>query len=843
MSALLSTSLVAVALISGQSAHAEDAATISSAPLGVAVTRANESAVVRWAPPASNGGSAITGYTVKLTGPKLVKTIKVSARTRSANFAGLVNGRSYLVALLATNAIGNSEWSVAVKVVPANMKADVPERPIIESSSVSSGSATINFSLGNNNGSTITLVQYSIDGGKSWVSAIANPIFIPNLTNGRTYTVLLRAKNYVGFGGVVTKSLKPIGVANTIGFIQPTSMIAGSADQVLQTSADGGTTTFTTTTPNVCSIVAGKLRALAIGSCTVVAHNLGNATYNAARDVPRTVIVTKGSLTITLLPLVSMGLDSPDQLISASAAGGINVITSTTPAICSIVAGKIHPISVGVCRIAIANAGNSSFSAAVDVERAIMIAQFTPTITARPTTTASPTSTAKPTSTPTVGPTSDPTPTATSSAVPEVAYVRLTDADKASMTDHSDWWTNEPQSHSWVKFVSAGDTLDLHYRVISGTGTVVSGVTVTLRTNPGGARFSGNLNAVTNEDGIATFSFINSTDSANAEPRPELPSTMNFWDSSRKVSPEVKYDFTPTVGATTEHLDRVWTHTVRAEGWAPPTLNKTLLWSDEFKGDAGSSPTSSNWFTTVGDGCAAPDNNCGWGNGERQTYAASANKLDGSTDGNLIITASRNNDTSVTCYYGGKCDWISGKLTTYGKASFTYGYLETRAKIPPAPGAWPAFWMLGTDVYTHPWPLCGEIDIMENLNSAAYTNWGTAHWARGNGSHIQGPRANTTTLATKLSEDYHTYGILWKPGSITWYVDDFPKYTLYASDYASSKWPFGKNADDAPKFYAILNVAMGGQGGTPDPSTTSTAMSVDYVRYYSVDGVGTLNLP
>jgi beta-glucanase (GH16 family) len=411
------------------------------------------------------------------------------------------------------------------------------------------------------------------------------------------------------------------------------------------------------------------------------------------------------------------------------------------------------------------------------------------------------------------------------------------------MTDHSDWWTNEPQSHSWVKFVTAGETLDLHYRVISGDGTVVAGVTVTMRTNPGSAKFSGSATAITNAEGIASFSFINSTDAANAEPRPELPSTMNFWDNTRKVSPEVKYDFTPTVGATTEHLDRVWTHTVRPEGWAPPTLNKTLLWSDEFKGDAGTAPASSKWFTTLGDGCAVPDNNCGWGNGERQWYAASANKLDGSTDGNLIVTASRNNDASITCYYGGKCDWISGKLTTYGKASFTYGYLETRAKIPPAPGAWPAFWMLGTDVYTHPWPLCGEIDIMENLNSAQYTNWGTAHWAKSNGTHIQGPRANTTTLPTKLSEDYHTYGILWKPGSITWYLDDFPKYTLYASDYPTSKWPFGKTADDAPKFYAILNVAMGGQGGTPDPSTTTTAMTVDYVRYYSVDGVGTLNLP
>merc|ERR1712187_84034 len=28
-------------------------------------------------------------------------------------------------------------------------------------------------------------------------------------------------------------------------------------------------------------------------------------------------------------------------------------------------------------------------------------------------------------------------------------------------------------------------------------------------------------------------------------------------------------------------------------------------------------------------------------------------------------------------------------------------------------GSWPAFWSLGGDIDTHPWPACGEIDIME----------------------------------------------------------------------------------------------------------------------------------
>jgi len=829
---------MALALVSGQSAKAADAPTVSTAPVDVSATRANKAAVVRWLAPVSDGGSAITGYVVKLTGTSL-KTVNLSSAARSIKISGLVNGRSYLVSVVAKNAIGNSDPSPEIRIIPAVAPADVPEPPVVQSTSVSSRSATLSFSMGNNNGSTITLVQYSINAGGTWTTVIGNPLLISNLTNGTTYTVLIRAKNSVGFGGTVSKKVKPVGLANSITFAQPNAMTTGAQDQTLTATATGGSTTLTTLTPDICTIVEGKLHAVGLGSCKIAARNTGNATYAAAPQVVQTIAISRGSMTLTVAALGSMGLDSPDQLVNATAPGGTTVVTSNTTSICTIVNGKIHAVSMGVCRIVISNSGDNSFGPATDVERAIIITEFTPTITARPTTTSTPTSTS--TATPSATPTVQPTPTATSTTIPTVAYIRLTDSDKATMTDKSSWWTNEAESRSWVKFVTAGDTLTMHFRVTSGTGFAISGATVTMRLNPGTAKFSGDTTAITDETGVATFTFVNSTDSVDAEPRPEAPSTMSYWDNTRRVSPEVKYDFTPTVGSVTEHIDRVWTHTVRPEGWTPPQMNRTLLWADEFKGDVDSAPSAYNWSTTVGDGCAAPDNNCGWGNGERQWYSASANKLDGSTDGNLIITASCYNG-SRSCYYG-TCEWTSGKLTTYGKASFTYGYIETRAKIPPAAGAWPAFWMLGTDVYTHPWPLCGEIDIMENLNSAAYTNWGTAHWARSNGSHIQGPGANTVTLPTKLSDDFHTYGILWKPGSITWYIDDVPRYTLNASSYSTSKWPFGKTASDTPKFYAILNVAMGGQGGTISSSTNSTAMTVDYVRYYSVDGVGTLNLP
>ena len=145
---------------------------------------------------------------------------------------------------------------------------------------------------------------------------------------------------------------------------------------------------------------------------------------------------------------------------------------------------------------------------------------------------------------------------------PDELTIRLSDADTATMTDKSYWWTNEAASRSMVKFVTAGDTLTLHYRVTNASGPV-AGRTVTLNTAPGGGCFNGSLTGTTDSLGYVTFTLTSCTANSAAEPRPTAPSTMGYWDDSRVVSPEVKYDFWPTAGSSIEHIDRVWTHTVK----------------------------------------------------------------------------------------------------------------------------------------------------------------------------------------------------------------------------------------------------------------------------------------
>jgi beta-glucanase (GH16 family) len=249
------------------------------------------------------------------------------------------------------------------------------------------------------------------------------------------------------------------------------------------------------------------------------------------------------------------------------------------------------------------------------------------------------------------------------------------------------------------------------------------------------------------------------------------------------------------------------------------------VWSDEFNGAPAATANAANWSGEDGDGVAY--GNRGWGNSEREWY----NFANSTTDGNgiLNLTATSVNAANTHCYYG-PCEFLSSKLVTKGKVGFTYGRLEARIKAAPGQGTWNAFWTLGTDIDTVYWPMCGEIDAMEILGSTPNHLLGYLHGPISNGLG----RGNTKDFNSALTDDFHTYTIDWLPDQVTWYVDGEKYGSVSKTD---RDWVFNH------EFYAILNLAMGGNlGGTIDPALTSTTMQVDYVRYSTINGVGTLHL-
>ena len=244
--------------------------------------------------------------------------------------------------------------------------------------------------------------------------------------------------------------------------------------------------------------------------------------------------------------------------------------------------------------------------------------------------------------------------------------------------------------------------------------------------------------------------------------------------------------------------------------------NYVLVWSDEFDGN---SLDAAKWNIETGYGSD------GWGNDEWQNYTNSPNNVH-LENGALIITARC--DSGVPGKRDGSI--TSARINTKGKFSSKFGKIQARIQPPEAAGMWPAFWMLGANIDTSPWPKCGEIDIMEmdSLYEDDKTTLCTLHWWD---DSLVPP--DWTYLSKKksfpysLTKDYHIFEVDWDENRIIGKIDG-QEYFVKSIDPTTMD-EFLKD------FFILLNVAVGGtHGGSPYQTDWQNPpkMYVDWVRVY-----------
>ncbi|WP_327121310.1 lectin [Streptomyces sp. NBC_01341] len=258
-----------------------------------------------------------------------------------------------------------------------------------------------------------------------------------------------------------------------------------------------------------------------------------------------------------------------------------------------------------------------------------------------------------------------------------------------------------------------------------------------------------------------------------------------------------------------------------ADAAAAAAAAAAVTFSDDFDGPAGAAVDGGKWQVETGDNV---------NNHERQYYTAGNRNaaLDG--QGNLVITARKENPGNYQCWYG-RCEYTSARLNTSGKFTTTYGRVEARMKIPRGQGIWPAFWMLGSDIGSVGWPNSGEIDIMENVGFEPGTVHGTLHGPGYSGSGGIGA-GYSLPGGQAFADAFHTFAVDWSPNAITWSVDGTVYQRRTPADLGGKQWVFNK------PFFVILNLAVGGYWpGDPDGSTVfPQQLLVDYVRVSSDSG-------
>lgn len=265
----------------------------------------------------------------------------------------------------------------------------------------------------------------------------------------------------------------------------------------------------------------------------------------------------------------------------------------------------------------------------------------------------------------------------------------------------------------------------------------------------------------------------------------DMPATNNPVATAVKPTPTIPADplRTPTAPGT-------W-RPIFVESFNGRTLD-TTHWSTCFW-----------WSINAPNGCEGSA-----ANGELEWYLPENISLSG---GALDITARHDHVTTSL----GNYNYTSGVITSVGKFSFLYGYVEARIRVTKGRGVWPAVWMLPEDHSP-----ATEIDIAEILGDRPQTLNTALHFLT-NGAHRS---VGGVYTAADFSTGYHIVAVDWEPNSITWYEDGKAVYRV--TDYAQIPHK---------PMYLLLDSAVGGYwSGNPDQSTPfPNQFRVDWMQVWS----------
>ena len=205
----------------------------AGAPQSVVATAGNAQATISFSPPASNGGAAITNYTVT----SMPGGLTASGPSSPITITGLNNGTAYMFSVTATNISGTGPASPASNTITP---ATLPSGPGNVVATSGNGQAVIAFSQpASNGGATITSYTVTSAPGGLTASGPTSPLTITGLNNGTTYTFSVTATNISGTGPASPAS-NTITPATVPGAPQNVSAAGGNGQAQISFSAPAG---------------------------------------------------------------------------------------------------------------------------------------------------------------------------------------------------------------------------------------------------------------------------------------------------------------------------------------------------------------------------------------------------------------------------------------------------------------------------------------------------------------------------------------------------------------------------------------------------------------------------
>jgi len=244
---------------------------------------------------------------------------------------------------------------------------------------------------------------------------------------------------------------------------------------------------------------------------------------------------------------------------------------------------------------------------------------------------------------------------------------------------------------------------------------------------------------------------------------------------------------------------------------AAPPAGYYQVWGDEFNG---TSLDTTKWDY--------------WLPGTRRDAVNIANAVSVS-GGYLNITTYTSNSVNYTAM-----------IATDGTFRPRFGYWETSVAWGDTNGMWSAMWMqsptMGTYLYD-PFVSGSEIDVAEHRSTDGTSNGDiinvvqpNVHW---NGYGGSAASSGGNNYGSGLGSGFHTYGFQWTPANYTIFIDGS---NVRNWNYAQNAVPVSLSTEWMILSSEVQNNLWSGAiptGGYGSLATSTTKLTVDYVRYYA----------
>jgi beta-glucanase (GH16 family) len=160
----------------------------------------------------------------------------------------------------------------------------------------------------------------------------------------------------------------------------------------------------------------------------------------------------------------------------------------------------------------------------------------------------------------------------------------------------------------------------------------------------------------------------------------------------------------------------------------------------------------------------------------------------------------------------------------------TFGYYETRVKIPKISGMWGAFWLMSPTqwIMTDGGKIGTEIDIVETIANPKNSFNAALHWDGYDNRHKSTGSNDVKVPGIDIYDgEFHTFALDWSPGEYIFYVDGIEFWRCDGSaKYNNSSINHNPN-------YIKLTVEGADWAGPLPADFTEDEMLVDYVKVYN----------